>query len=181
MSSYDRGLDLLRRFWAPTYFFGALLILLPLIDLGANVWPLRFGDVQWRYGTAGLFAGFLLTPLIGMMIVVGTAAVMEHRHVIRILSFVNGVAAAVLVIIALSFVLDWLQMRRNTPPEAVPIQTVGALKAILKYFVVAAGMGWYAMLGLRATPAARAAADPPQRLARRTKPVTRPAEPPSDT
>ena len=40
------------------YLLAALLVVNGVADVLSTVWPLRIGDVVWRYGAAGLLAGF---------------------------------------------------------------------------------------------------------------------------
>ena len=48
-----------------TYFIALLLVVLPVLDFATNVWPFQPGLAVWRYGSVGLFSGYMLTPLLG--------------------------------------------------------------------------------------------------------------------
>jgi hypothetical protein len=75
----DRAVAELKAFAWPAYCVAVLLVVTPLVDLVANVWPPRLSAVEWRFGTFGLLSGFLLTPLLGMVLATAAAALLEHR------------------------------------------------------------------------------------------------------
>lgn len=133
----------------PTYVIAGLLVVLPMLDLVVNVWPIRPGDVQWRYGTLGLLSGFLLTPLLGIVLAYAAAVVLEHRAVIRALAVLSLAVAVGLVVGALLFVLDALQFRSQAPPEALATFDRGMIKAFVKHLVVAGSVGWLGLVGMR--------------------------------
>ena len=65
MTDLDTVVANLRKLAWPLYAVAVLMIVLPLGDLGASVWPPHPMQLQWRFGTFGLVSGFLLTPLFG--------------------------------------------------------------------------------------------------------------------
>lgn len=156
----DRGLPALDTLAGPLYFLAILLIGTPLLDILANTWPLHVGDVAWRYGSVGMFSGFVLTPLLGIALACWLATSLGHRMRQRVLMVACLVAAVVLLVAALGFVLDVLQLRHNVPTS--PPQTrwafdVGAVKALLKYFTAAIALAW---MGLSLRRWLRASAPP---------------------
>ena len=112
MSSASNS-DRLRRsrITGAVYFVGFLCLLFPLVDLVTNVWPLRVGDVQWRYGAVGLGSGFLLTPLLGLALIAALATIQSNAFALRVAGVVGLLAAVVLGAVTLLFVLDALQVR----------------------------------------------------------------------
>jgi len=146
--------DVFRSLAWPTYFLAFLMISTPAADYVTNVWPLRIGDVGWRYGSVGLFAGFLLTPLFGIMFAIGASVVLEHRVVLRTLSVLNIVFAAILIVLIVFFALDAVQVRATIPADATAearsMFHTGTAKAAFKFFVYAIGLGWLGIAGVRA-------------------------------
>jgi chromate transport protein ChrA len=139
----------------PGYAVALLLIVFPLGDLFVNLWPIRLGDVDWRFGTVGLLAGFVLTPLLGVVALVVVAAALDHPAVLRAVSGLNlAVAVATLAMLVL-FTLDWIQMRATAQPEIRPNMDVGTLKAMVKHVFSAATLGWLGLAGWRVTRPAR--------------------------
>jgi len=145
----DHDTDWLDRISAPLYFATILLVALPALDLVANIWPLRFGDVGWRYGAAGLMSGYLLTPLLGLLLAWVVASLGRHRRAMLITSVFAVFGALVLVVIVLGFALDALQVRSGISPENMSHFEIGALKALLKYVVVILALLWPGIVGWR--------------------------------
>lgn len=156
--------------WA-AYAVALLLIIMPLVELVLGIWPLRVGQLNWRFGAAGLVSQSVMTPLLGMFLAVATAAAMGHRMLARILSGV-AIGAGVLGILAIGmFALDALEARASVRPEAMMAFDRATLVAILRYslgtitaFLLGIG-GWKASRKGRSAaaaasaPASRTAAD----------------------
>jgi hypothetical protein len=99
----------------PGYLVGLLLTLLPLFGVLMQTFPPRPGDVTWRFTTAGLYGGVLLTPLLGVFLLFALALLAEHRGVMRVLAVTNAaVVVGCLIAIGL-FSLDLLQIRATVP------------------------------------------------------------------
>ena len=136
----------------PLFLVGALLVVLPALDLLLNVWPLQPGDFRWRFGVVGLLANFLLTPLLGVALLSGTAALAAAPTARRVVGAVN-VAGAVLLALALGlFLLDLVQLRPTLRPEALPSFDVANARAMLKLALGAAALLWLGAAGLRRAP-----------------------------
>lgn len=134
----------------PVYVVALTLIVLPLVDLVANVWPFAPAEAAWRYGALGLLSGFLLTPLLGLLMAVLMAAHEGHPIMLRISAWVSLAAAAACLACVLLFALDVLQVRSSVPPEARTTFDIGAAKAELKYLAVAVALVWLWIGGRRA-------------------------------
>jgi len=147
--------EIMRAFAWPTYFIAFLLVATPAADFVANVIPIRIGDVGWRYGSVGILAGFLLTPLFGILFALGSAVVLEHRLVLRSLSILNLVMAVLIAALIVLFALDVVQVGATILDEATAEARsafrIGAVKAILKYLSFAAGLAWLGITGMRVT------------------------------
>lgn len=142
----DSGL--LRRLTAPAYFIAALLVVLPLLDFATNVWPPQPGQAVWRYGAVGLFSGFVLTPLLGVLVASAIAAVSERGRAFRVLGAVSLAIAGVFLLVVVLFLLDAFQVRASVPPEGKAQFNTGIWRAVAKYLVVSVALGW---LGAAAT------------------------------
>jgi len=150
MADHDRAVSALRIMAWPVYAAGFLTIVLPLADLLASVWPLRVGQVEWRFGTLGQLSGVTLTPVLGMILCMTAAALLEHRVMQRILAVVNVLVAVLLFAFIVIFAFDWLQYRAAAPPEARTGMDVGSIKAIIKHALVAVAFLWLGFAGWRA-------------------------------
>jgi hypothetical protein len=138
-----------QRLAAPLYFIALLLIVTPLIDLALNIAPFRFGEIRWRYGTAGLLSGFLLTPLLGAVVATAAAMMLGQARMVRVIALVNLAAAVLLLGVAGLFVLDALQLRGFTPPDELGIFDISVLKAGAKHLSTAIALLWLGAAGLR--------------------------------
>jgi hypothetical protein len=172
MRDHEHSHTALRAIAWPVYFAGLLTALLPMIDLFASVWPPRLGQVEWRFGTLGLLSGFTLSPLLGLIMCMAAAAVLEHRIVQRVLAVVAFAAAVKMVAFSVIFSLDWLQFRAAAPAEARPGMDVGSLKAIAKHALMAVAFLWLGIAGWRA-------GRPEHRARRSTPPLVRDAGQPA--
>ncbi len=121
------------RLIAPSYFLAFLLLLLPFLDYGASIWPMQLGAVNWRYGAAGLLGGFLLTPLLGVLLLGGLGVMLEGKKTLGFTGIVCLFLGALLLLVDVSFVLDAVQMRGNVPKEQIRVFDAGVVKAVLKH------------------------------------------------
>lgn len=108
----------LRAYARALYPLGALLSILPLIDMTMRARPFRPGAPEWRFAAFGTLFGNVGTVLIGLALVGAVAAYRRSGLLLRVLAVVAFVAGAVVVALLALFVLDALQVRR-TAPEAV--------------------------------------------------------------
>ena len=147
--------DVLKKLAAPAYFVAALLVALPALDFLTNVWPLQPGQAVWRYGSAGLLSGFVLTPLLGVLVALAVAAACEHGRALSVLGIVSVVVAVLFVLLTGLFVLDGLQVRASVPPQRQTQFDVGIWRAVVKYLVVSGALVWLGVAARRAGRHAR--------------------------
>jgi hypothetical protein len=124
----------------PAYFIGGLLIVLPTLDFVLSVAPFRVHAVAWRFGAGGIFTRALLTPFVGLLVWFVTAWFLEHRAMLRVIAVMCWAITAVLVVAAVTFVLDSLQMRAQVNPQATIAFAFTVVVALAKVaaFVLAA-------------------------------------------
>ncbi|HWP03506.1 MAG TPA: hypothetical protein VNL96_08630 [Gemmatimonadaceae bacterium] len=152
MISATSTADRLRPFAGASYALAALLVVLPLLDYTQNVGAPQLGNVQWRFASVGLLSSYLVTPLLGASLAVGTAAVLEHRTARRILGYGCMALAILLVLMLLGFVLDVIQLRHGVPTEGRRGFDAATARAGLKHLlgaVVAFSFGQAAIKGER--------------------------------
>ncbi len=131
------------------YCVGALLILISLMDYAGSVLPAQLGNVGWRYGAVGLISSFALTPLLGGVILLGTAALSRQRAVLRAVGLLHLVVAVLLLVAIGSFALDALQVRRGSPPESQRVTEISAIKAGVELALTVVASAWLGLAGLR--------------------------------
>jgi hypothetical protein len=131
------------------HYLALLFIVTPAADFIANVAPFQFGDAHWRYGTVGLLSGFLLTPLLGLLISTVAAQLLAQPRMQMFLGIFNLTAAILLSLALVFFVLDVLEVRHSVPTEAHPTFDVGSLKALGKHLTVVPALLWLGVVNLR--------------------------------
>ena len=142
----------LRRLTAPVYLIAVLLVILPILDFVTNVWPLQPGQAVWRYGTVGLFSGFVLTPLLGVLVAIAAAALAEHGRALGVMGILSLAIGVVFLLLMGLFLLDAFEVRANVPPAGKPQFDSGIWRAVVKYLAVAVAVIW---MGVAARRSAR--------------------------
>ena len=133
----------------PVYFLAFLFLALPLMDFVMNVWPLQLDKVNWRYGAFGLAGGFLLTPLLGLVMLMVASILFENRRVLSITAVLGTIVALGLILLSMAFILDSLQMRSAVPVSQKRIFDAGVLKALVKDVTGAICAAWVAFGSFR--------------------------------
>ena len=109
--------ETVQRFAKALYAVGAMLVLVPLVDLMLRQFPPQFDTLQWRFGMAGLLMGNLGTIMLGLGVLGLTAAILDNRTALRIVGFV-ALALAIIVLGTMAlFALDAIQIRRLAAPN----------------------------------------------------------------
>lgn len=147
---------LARRLAGPFYFIAILLVVIPATDFISNVWPLQPGDFRWRFGMTGLLAGFLLTPLLGIVLAGLVAVIAEDHRTLRLVSMVAAVGAVVLVVFVALFTLDVIQFRPEIPTDRRGPFDFANVRSIVKHLLAAGSLAWLARSGLGVTAEVRA-------------------------
>ena len=90
-------------------------MVLPLLDLGMSVWPVKLTTIVWRFGTMGLFASAVGAPLLVLFLIYALAYSVGDRKVVIGCGVVAGIFALMLLVGTGSFTLDALQMKSRVP------------------------------------------------------------------
>ena len=72
------------------YLAAILLIGVPCLQAGSQLWPLQLGNIQWRFGAANALSSVLLLPFLGLSTLLAVSRALESRGVSRV---VGGIAA----------------------------------------------------------------------------------------
>ncbi|MGQ0646162.1 MAG: hypothetical protein ACT4P7_01255 [Gemmatimonadaceae bacterium] len=126
----------------PLYFVALLLIGTPVLDFITSILPFRLDNIEWRFASVGLLSGFVLTPLLGIVLTLLVAYWAGHVRLLRIVAIANAVVAVAFTIVIGLFLLDIVQLRSAVQAEAQAAFEGAAFKAVLKHvcFVVATGL-----------------------------------------
>jgi hypothetical protein len=126
---------------AGLYVFAAMLVVLPLTDLFSTAWPPRLTDLSWRYGFMGLAAGYLQTPLLGLVIALAVGYWLGHAGVLRVLGVASVLLAVVLLGVMALWPMDVMQIRALREPEAQAGVAIGGAIQELKYAAAFLALG----------------------------------------
>lgn len=134
---------------APLYFLAALLLVTPVVDFFTSILPFRMSELQWRFASVGLLSGFLLTPLLGVAIIMGVAHYAQHMRTQRLFAILNLTVVVLFVLLLLAFLLDVLQLRNAVQAEAQSAFAAAAIKAAVKHLSFIVALGWFSWAGFR--------------------------------
>lgn len=134
---------------APLYFLAVLLLVTPVADFFTSIIPFRVGELQWRFASVGLLSGFLLTPLIGIGLLMGVAHYANHLRTQRLVAIVNLAVTVLFVLLLCAFLLDVLQLRNEVQAEARSAFAAAATKAAAKHVSFIIALGWLSRSGFR--------------------------------
>jgi hypothetical protein len=124
-----------------------LLIASPVADLTAALLPIHPGEVSWRFGAYGLLTNALVTPILGLAILIVVSGLGHRTRRVVIIAGICAVLALVLIGGFALFVLDYLQLRQAVGTAARGPYDAAALKAM---FVAVLEAGVLVALGVTA-------------------------------
>jgi hypothetical protein len=141
------------------YLVAGIMILFPILDLAANLWPFQPTRANWRYGTYGLMSGYLLTVVLGFALAVAIGAWARQRGLVRIIGALSALTGILLLAVTVVNVLDTLQIRGTLPDDALTQFHIGSGKALVKNGIVTLSLLWIGWAGWRAAGQEAARAD----------------------
>ena len=126
-----------------------LLIAIPFLQAGAQIWPFQPNNIRWRYDAATVLSGNLMLPFLGLSLLAILARLLESRGLGLFLGGVGLLLTVGLIASVVVFVLDALQLNtivssqmaqafRNTSARVL---VTSGLFAIGSLFVALAGLG----------------------------------------
>ena len=138
------------RFFAwPAYLVGLSLAIIPVVDLAVQSWPLSPGSAAWRFGVIGLLSNTFIVPAAGLLIVLGVAAALEHKRVLRLLGWVCALGVLIVGLTLGLFILDAIQTHASVKPELESGFVVASITAAGKLILALLTLLGLAMAGLR--------------------------------
>ena len=147
-----------RKISGALYLISALLVFIPLVDFVTSIVPYLPGSTKWRFASGALFAGFLLTPLLGVALAMIVAGLMNHRFVLRWIGILSIVAAVGLVAACALLALDIIELRSTAEFGVKSAVVLSGVRAVFKNLVMSASL---VVIGL-ACRSATAGMEPPR-------------------
>ena len=140
-----------RALTAAAYLVALTLIILPLVEVTMSVWPLRFGETAWRYGTFGLLSQAATTPIVGAIMLFATAYALGHRRTLLFSGIMAAVVALALLIGLPVFALDAVQMRTQVRAQTMRAFDLSSVLATIKLSILFAVFLLLAVGSIKAT------------------------------
>lgn len=133
------------------YGLAFLMAFFPVLEAILGTWPMRVGEVGWRYGFTGLFSRSFVTPLLGAFLALAAAIMSQHRAFARVLALAFLIWAGLGIPLLGMFLLDGIQTYGEMPSEANAPFIVSTLLAVARYGVgmltsLALGLGGLRLL-----------------------------------
>jgi hypothetical protein len=125
------GVASMRSLAPALYLMAILLVVYPLLQVSAGMDSIDPGELRWRYGAVGLLMDGSLLPLLGGLIAVATAHLLDHRRVQVTLQALGGLLLVGLAVMAAMFILDAVQLRASVRAEVIPLYDRLSLKALV--------------------------------------------------
>lgn len=93
-------------------YTGALvLIVIPFLQAGQQLWPLQLSDIRWRFQAANALSSVLLLPFLGLSVMALVARANESKTISRIVGALAAVFVVGMVGSLALFALDALQLK----------------------------------------------------------------------
>lgn len=150
------------------YLVALLLILVPLFDAGASVWPPHLGDERWRFGAIGALSNLTLIPVLGLFVALAIATMADSRRTRRFIGWLCAILAVVIAVLAALFVLDYFQTRTIVRPQFQHQMAIATTTAVAKHVVTVLALALLSRAGLSG----------PRAVVRAKRPAAEPARSP---
>ncbi len=131
------------------YLLALIITVSPLLDLAAVVWPLRPGELLWRYGALGLAAGHLLNLALGLALVMAVAYGQEHRRLLWLAGLASVVLSALILSAMAIFALDLVAVRALRAEELRGATLIAGLTQQFKFLISGMALASLGLGGLR--------------------------------
>ena len=145
--------DIVRRLRIPGYLVLALVLFLPLIDLGASAWPPQIHVAAWRFAMIGAAANATGTTLLALFLISCIANVSGDRTILWFVAVISAVGSACYLVGAGLLPLDAVQLRGQIQPAALSRYGMAWGLALLKIVSTAVVL---AVLGVSSFRSAKA-------------------------
>ena len=147
--------------WAVAGLFltAAVVGLFPVVDLVLQVWPVRLGEVTWRYGAVGIGAGYLPSPVFGVAVLVAVSYWREQAVTLRIAGYLALAAAVLILPLMLLFAVDLMQVQGMRPEGQQRAALISGGVQELKYLVASVTLGALGIGALRTSTQMTSQAD----------------------
>ena len=135
----------LRLLGSVMYFAAAALIINYFAQFTIQVWPFKFGELNWRVGAAGLVMDALISTIIPQALMYVAAVMNNDRKSLQTLRWVTMLVGVATVGMLLLFLLDSVQIRAQLPQNVKGNFMKVALRAGLVAIMVSTLFIWFGL------------------------------------
>jgi len=119
------------------YLAAFMLFSIPLIEVAAQLgFAMRLDNLQWRTGAVGVLSSSMLTPALGLIMAIVTAYASGHDVAFRVMSWLAGVAALMVIALSAAFLLDGWQLRSGLAEQSRRPFSIAMSRALMSMGVV---------------------------------------------
>ena len=136
---------------AGLYAVCAVFLLSPTLDVIGAIVPIRFDNIQWRFGLVVSLAPSIMVHAVALGSTAVLAVLWGHRNVLRTLALAAIVLSVLYLIMAGMFGIDVLQLRAAIPGSRRAPFYVMVLKCLTQSVVGGATLGLMGMGAWRIT------------------------------
>jgi hypothetical protein len=97
-----------------------LLVAVPVVQVGVQLWPLQLRNLQWRFGAANALSNVLLLPFLGLALVTLLARMTASTGLARTVGAITALATLLLAASLGLFVLDAGELKAIVRDQAMP-------------------------------------------------------------
>jgi hypothetical protein len=88
-----------------------LLIIVPFLQAGSQLWPLQLSNIQWRFGAANALSAVLLLPFLGLALLLVISRSVESSSIAKSVGIMSALFTVGLAGSFVVFILDALQLK----------------------------------------------------------------------
>lgn len=135
----------LRMLGSVMYFAAFPLLVNYMAEFMIKVWPMKFSELNWRVGAAGLVTDVLLGTIIPQAFLYFAAFMRGDRKTLQVLRWITLVTGVLAIALLLGFTLDSVQIRSQLPQNLKGNFMKAALKAGLIGTMLASLFIWFGL------------------------------------
>jgi len=94
------------------YLGAILLVAVPFVQAGSQLWPLQLSNIQWRFGAANALSSVLLLPYLGLSLLILMSRALDSRALARTVGVISVALTFGLLGSLALFALDALELKK---------------------------------------------------------------------
>jgi hypothetical protein len=121
-------------------YLGAILLIgVPIIQAGSQLWPLQLGNIQWRFGAANALSSVLLLPFLGFSMLFLLSRALESKTLSRMVGGGSSLLALGLLGSLVLFISDAGELRAIVNSQMLATFTATTLRvgSVATLFLIA--------------------------------------------